>query len=90
MLVSRTSVESTCSVNFCECCNCAAHLLGIHVWTEKIVLEFHTFTAKNRSRIEVVTMNIDRLLHECWEEMSVSGHSCTTITKVTPDLGYIA
>ena len=56
MLVSRTSVEPTCSVNFCECCNCAAYLLGIHVWTEKIVLEFHKFTAQNSSRTEAVTM----------------------------------
>jgi hypothetical protein len=50
------------------------------------VLEFHTFTAQNSSRTEVVTMKIDRLLHKLWEEMSVSGQFCTNITKFTPDL----
>jgi hypothetical protein len=56
----------------------------------KIELEFHTFTAQNSSRTEVVTMKIDRLLHKLWKEMSVSGQFCTNITKFTPDLSDTA
>jgi hypothetical protein len=32
------------STNLRECCNCAASLLGIQAWTEKILLRFYKFT----------------------------------------------